>query len=41
TFSMMALTELEEDDWSMEIDAEPVHFGQDGLGDFDWSNDKC
>ncbi|GJU49086.1 hypothetical protein Tco_1218641 [Tanacetum coccineum] len=23
---------------SMEIDAEPVHFGQDGLGDFDWSN---
>ncbi|GJS24970.1 putative ribonuclease H-like domain-containing protein [Tanacetum coccineum] len=38
TFAMMALTELEEDDWSMEIDAEPVHFGQDGLGDFDWSN---
>ncbi|GJS58675.1 reverse transcriptase domain-containing protein [Tanacetum coccineum] len=35
---MMALTRLEEDDWSMEIDAEPVHFGQDGLGDFDWSN---
>ncbi|GJW17497.1 putative ribonuclease H-like domain-containing protein [Tanacetum coccineum] len=32
TFAMMALTELEEDDWSMEIDAEPVHFGQDGLG---------
>ncbi|GJR17549.1 hypothetical protein Tco_0966076 [Tanacetum coccineum] len=29
---------LEEDDWSMEIDAEPMHFGQDGLGDFDWSN---
>ncbi|GJW23491.1 hypothetical protein Tco_0034113, partial [Tanacetum coccineum] len=28
---MMALTELEEDDWSMEIDAEPVHFGQ-GFG---------
>ncbi|GJS36225.1 putative ribonuclease H-like domain-containing protein [Tanacetum coccineum] len=26
------------DDWSMEIDAESVHFGQDGLGDFDWSN---
>ncbi|GJV86807.1 retrovirus-related pol polyprotein from transposon TNT 1-94 [Tanacetum coccineum] len=24
--------------WSMEIDAEHVHFGQDGLGDFDWSN---
>ncbi|GJX49777.1 ribonuclease H-like domain-containing protein [Tanacetum coccineum] len=38
TFAMMALTELEEDDWSMEIDAESVHFGQDGLGDFDWSN---
>ncbi|GJZ33858.1 hypothetical protein Tco_0579294, partial [Tanacetum coccineum] len=27
-----------EDDWSMEIDSEPMHFGQDGLGDFDWSN---
>ncbi|GJY10771.1 retrovirus-related pol polyprotein from transposon TNT 1-94, partial [Tanacetum coccineum] len=40
TFAMMALTELEKDDWSMEIDAEPVHFGQDGLGDFDWSNGK-
>ncbi|GJS35143.1 zinc finger, CCHC-type containing protein [Tanacetum coccineum] len=26
------------DDWSMKIDAEHVHFGQDGLGDFDWSN---
>ncbi|GJR79832.1 reverse transcriptase domain-containing protein [Tanacetum coccineum] len=26
------------DDWSMEFDAEHVHFGQDGLGDFDWSN---
>ncbi|GKA24665.1 ribonuclease H-like domain-containing protein [Tanacetum coccineum] len=38
TFAMMALTEFEEDDWSMEIDAEHVHFGQDGLGDFDWSN---
>ncbi|GJX63088.1 putative ribonuclease H-like domain-containing protein [Tanacetum coccineum] len=38
TFAMMALTELEEDDWSMEIDVEPMHFGQDGLGDFDWSN---
>ncbi|GJU86749.1 hypothetical protein Tco_1294295 [Tanacetum coccineum] len=34
----MALTELDQDDWSMEIDVEPVHFGQDGLGDFDWSN---
>ncbi|GJS93273.1 putative ribonuclease H-like domain-containing protein [Tanacetum coccineum] len=35
---MMALTEVEQDDWSMEFDAEHVHFGQDGLGDFDWSN---
>ncbi|GKG10770.1 hypothetical protein Tco_0342170, partial [Tanacetum coccineum] len=34
----MALTEVEQDDWSMEFDAEHVHFGQDGLGDFDWSN---
>ncbi|GJU82469.1 reverse transcriptase domain-containing protein [Tanacetum coccineum] len=38
TFAMMALTKLEEDDWSLEFDAEHVHFGQDGLGDFDWSN---
>ncbi|GJU94593.1 hypothetical protein Tco_1319349 [Tanacetum coccineum] len=37
-FVLMGLMKLEEDDWSMEIDAEPVHFGQDGLGDFDWSN---
>ncbi|GKD00569.1 hypothetical protein Tco_1170843 [Tanacetum coccineum] len=28
---MMALTGLIEDDWSMEIDVEHVHFGQDGL----------
>ncbi|GJU54341.1 retrovirus-related pol polyprotein from transposon TNT 1-94 [Tanacetum coccineum] len=40
TFAMMALTEVEQDDWSMEFDAEHVHFGQDGLGDFDWSNFK-
>ncbi|GJS30976.1 ribonuclease H-like domain-containing protein [Tanacetum coccineum] len=33
-----SLTEVEQDDWSMEFDAEHVHFGQDGLGDFDWSN---
>ncbi|GJT99855.1 ribonuclease H-like domain-containing protein [Tanacetum coccineum] len=32
------VTEVEQDDWSMEFDAEHVHFGQDGLGDFDWSN---
>ncbi|GKF53301.1 hypothetical protein Tco_0160211, partial [Tanacetum coccineum] len=38
TFAMMALTEVEQDDWSMEFEAEHVHFGQDGLGDFDWSN---
>ncbi|GKG30881.1 hypothetical protein Tco_0423369, partial [Tanacetum coccineum] len=38
TYAMMALTEVEQDDWSMEFDAEHVHFGQDGLGDFDWSN---
>ncbi|GKC63679.1 hypothetical protein Tco_1096277 [Tanacetum coccineum] len=35
TFTMMALTGLEEDDWSMKIDSEPMHFGQDGFGDFD------
>ncbi|GJV73397.1 putative ribonuclease H-like domain-containing protein [Tanacetum coccineum] len=38
TYAMMALTGVEQDDWSMEFDAEHVHFGQDGLGDFDWSN---
>ncbi|GJR52139.1 retrovirus-related pol polyprotein from transposon TNT 1-94 [Tanacetum coccineum] len=38
TFAMIALTGVEQDDWSMEFDAEHVHFGQDGLGDFDWSN---
>ncbi|GKG35682.1 hypothetical protein Tco_0440836, partial [Tanacetum coccineum] len=38
TYAMMALTGGEQDDWSMEFDAEHVHFGQDGLGDFDWSN---
>ncbi|GJX41483.1 MAK10-like protein [Tanacetum coccineum] len=38
TYAMMALTGVEQDDWSMEFDSEHVHFGQDGLGDFDWSN---
>ncbi|GKG54403.1 hypothetical protein Tco_0560058, partial [Tanacetum coccineum] len=38
TYAMMALTEVEQDDWSMEFNAEHAHFGQDGLGDFDWSN---
>ncbi|GJT67063.1 putative ribonuclease H-like domain-containing protein [Tanacetum coccineum] len=33
-----ALMKLNKVDWSMEFDAEHVHFGQDGLGDFDWSN---
>ncbi|GKG30525.1 hypothetical protein Tco_0423013, partial [Tanacetum coccineum] len=28
--ALMALTEVEQDDWSMEFDAEHVHFGQDG-----------
>ncbi|GJT35923.1 hypothetical protein Tco_0926342 [Tanacetum coccineum] len=32
------LTGVEQDDWSIEFDAEHMHFGQDGLGDFDWSN---
>ncbi|GJT30251.1 hypothetical protein Tco_0910526 [Tanacetum coccineum] len=36
--AMMALTGVEQDDWSIEFDAEHMHFGQDGLGDFDWSN---
>ncbi|GKB19706.1 hypothetical protein Tco_0853629 [Tanacetum coccineum] len=31
TYAMMALTEVRQDDWSMEFDAEHVHFGQDGL----------
>ncbi|GJS57384.1 putative ribonuclease H-like domain-containing protein [Tanacetum coccineum] len=35
---MMALTGVEQDDWSIEFDAEHMHFGQDGLDDFDWSN---
>ncbi|GJW97499.1 putative ribonuclease H-like domain-containing protein [Tanacetum coccineum] len=33
-----ALTGVEQDDWSIEFDAEHMHFGQDGLDDFDWSN---
>ncbi|GKC60813.1 hypothetical protein Tco_1088411 [Tanacetum coccineum] len=31
-------TDNNEDIDCMEFDAEHVHFGQDGLGDFDWSN---
>ncbi|GJT26848.1 putative ribonuclease H-like domain-containing protein [Tanacetum coccineum] len=38
TYAMMALTGVEQDDWSIEFDVEHMHFGQDGLGDFDWSN---
>ncbi|GKA03082.1 hypothetical protein Tco_0675863 [Tanacetum coccineum] len=39
TFAMMALTEVEKDDWSMEFGiAEQCPFGQDGLGGFCWSN---
>ncbi|GJT83180.1 putative ribonuclease H-like domain-containing protein, partial [Tanacetum coccineum] len=38
TFAVKALTELKVDDCSMEFDSEHVHFGQDRLGDFDWSN---
>ncbi|GKA85524.1 putative ribonuclease H-like domain-containing protein [Tanacetum coccineum] len=29
----------QEDDWSIEIDADYVDFGQDGLGVFDWSKE--
>ncbi|GKA03924.1 hypothetical protein Tco_0676705 [Tanacetum coccineum] len=32
------MSEVEQDDWSMEFDAEHVHFGQDGLGDFESNN---
>ncbi|GJX57850.1 putative ribonuclease H-like domain-containing protein [Tanacetum coccineum] len=35
---MMALTGVQQDDWNIEFDAEHMHFGQDGLDDFDWSN---
>ncbi|GKB02036.1 putative ribonuclease H-like domain-containing protein [Tanacetum coccineum] len=37
TFAMVALNGIEEDDWSIEIDADHVDLGQDGLGVFDWS----
>ncbi|GKA30562.1 hypothetical protein Tco_0716867 [Tanacetum coccineum] len=41
--ALVATDNNEEIDWTKEfdaepIDAEPVHFGQDGLSDFDWSN---
>ncbi|GJY31513.1 hypothetical protein Tco_0415008 [Tanacetum coccineum] len=39
TFAMVALNGIEEDDWSIEIDADHVDLGQDGLGVFDWSEE--
>ncbi|GJX79029.1 ribonuclease H-like domain-containing protein [Tanacetum coccineum] len=39
TFAMVALNGIEEDDWSIEIDADHVDIGQDGLGMFDWSEE--
>ncbi|GKG30685.1 hypothetical protein Tco_0423173, partial [Tanacetum coccineum] len=39
TFAMVALNGIEEDDWSIEIDAEHVDLGQDRLGVFDWSEE--
>ncbi|GKA55912.1 putative ribonuclease H-like domain-containing protein [Tanacetum coccineum] len=41
--ALVATDNNEDIDWTKEFDAEPfdaehVHFGQDGLGDFDWSN---
>ncbi|GJS40280.1 ribonuclease H-like domain-containing protein [Tanacetum coccineum] len=39
TFAMVALNEIEEDDWSIEIDVDHVDLRQDGLGVFDWSEE--
>ncbi|GJU00619.1 hypothetical protein Tco_1110957, partial [Tanacetum coccineum] len=39
TFAMVALNGIEEDDWSIEIDADHVDLGQDGFGVFDWSEE--
>ncbi|GJR51153.1 hypothetical protein Tco_1401674 [Tanacetum coccineum] len=39
TFAMVALNGMEEDDWSIEIDADHVDLGQDRLGVFDWSEE--
>ncbi|GJW64927.1 hypothetical protein Tco_0116811 [Tanacetum coccineum] len=36
---MVALNGIEEDDWSIEIDADHVDLGQDGFGVFDWSEE--
>ncbi|GJR44991.1 putative ribonuclease H-like domain-containing protein [Tanacetum coccineum] len=38
TLAMHALTEVEQDDWSMEFDAEHVHLDKMYLVNFDWSN---
>ncbi|GKG49390.1 hypothetical protein Tco_0515842, partial [Tanacetum coccineum] len=34
-----SLNGIEEDDWSIEIDADHVDLGQNGLGVFDWSEE--
>ncbi|GJW71471.1 putative ribonuclease H-like domain-containing protein [Tanacetum coccineum] len=39
TFAMVALNGIEEDDWSIEIDADHMDLGQDGFGVFDWSEE--
>ncbi|GKF61131.1 hypothetical protein Tco_0181185 [Tanacetum coccineum] len=39
TFAMVALNGIKEDDWSIEIDADHVDLGQDGLGILDWSEE--
>ncbi|GJX27963.1 ribonuclease H-like domain-containing protein [Tanacetum coccineum] len=42
--ALVATDNNDDIDWTKEFDAEPMHFGQDGLGDFDWSNtadDTC
>ncbi|GKD35406.1 hypothetical protein Tco_1250915 [Tanacetum coccineum] len=40
TYAMMALTGVEQDDWSIEFDAEHMHFGQDGLHGKDYKDKK-
>ncbi|GJU40835.1 putative RNA-directed DNA polymerase [Tanacetum coccineum] len=37
--SSVTALRIEEDDWSIEIDADHVDLGQDGLGVFDWSEE--
>ncbi|GJR08504.1 hypothetical protein Tco_0791156 [Tanacetum coccineum] len=38
--ALVALNGIEKDDWSIEVDADHVDLGQDGLGVFDWSEDS-